>query len=280
MTLEPRQPRPPTYPRRVTPADVGRRILPLLRGLITPSICLFLLLLTPSANAAEPVGSGKTTGANSLGSNQMKGSNDFEATPCRGKVAAPPSNPPCAGAPVPNPPPPPPPCTGDVVSPPIDDPNPPCTGESIAPPVKDPPPCRGSIPAPNDPPPCAGIVEPPMPPTPPVPPPPATTLFRDVSLGAFCADPKSWLALQVRMRGSIRHMSDPDYPGGGFVLEDGTSIGTALARAPLVGGIRESDIGSATIEGRVVQLEGRNPLTRQTGTWYAISVDRIILDRR
>jgi len=273
MTLEPRRPRPPAYPRRVTAADPGRSLLPWLRGLITPSICLFLLLLTPPANAVDPVGSAKSRGPSS----------ELEAQPCRGKVAAPEPNPPCAGAPMPNPPPPPQqqeiPCKGDYSPPPIDNPAPPCSGESIAPSVNDPPPCAGGLkgPVPPTPPttvPCTGSVPAPTPV------PPSTTLFRDVPLGAFCADPKSWLALQVRMRGSVRRMSDPDYPGGGYVLEDGTSIGSALARAPLVGSVNESDLGPATIEGRIVQLDGRNPLTRQTGTWYAISVDRIILDRR
>lgn len=268
MTLEPRQPRTPAYPRRITAADTGRRLLPWLRGLVTPSICLLLLLLAPAADGAEP------------GSSQRiaPGSSEMAATPCKGKVAlpdtqneappclgkiAPSSPPPCAGAPVPNPPEP-------------QDPPPPCTG------IVAPPPCKGDAPGPiTEPPPCSGEIAVPLPrPVPPVPPPPATILFRDVSLGAFCADPKSWLALQVRMRGTVRRMSDPDYPGGGFVLEDGTSIGSALARAPLVGGLRESDHGPATIEGRVIQVEGRNPLTGQSGTWYAISVDRVILEQR
>ena len=249
MTLEPRRPRPPAYPRRATAADPGRRLLPLLRGLVTPSVCVLLLLLL-----APPTGS---PGGLPAETGQATPGTLFAETPCKGKVAAPPSsaNDTTANASAHEEGPPP--CQG-IVAPP------PCSGDVVAPPIKDPPPCKGEIAIP----------------VPPVSPLPPSVKFRDVTLVAFCADPRSWLALQVRMRGSVRRMSDPDYPGGGYVLEDGTTIGSVVARAPLVGGVRESDLGPAVIEGRVVQLEGRNPLTRQTGTWYAIAVDRIVLERR
>lgn len=164
----------------------------------------------------------------------------------------------CAGKMLPEPPP----CMGDMVEPP------PCKGEIAAPPPPpEPPPCSGIV----APPPCRGRIS--LPPDIPQAP------YRILSLEDYAENARQYVGMPVRLSGTLGKTDKGKLVGEGYYIFKGTPRSDGqLAGCPLVGSIKGLSEGSTVVvEGRVVQQHGGDSNQGTSGTYYALSIDRIFL---